>query len=359
MKASILFITYQHEKFVVEAIRSAMAEGYQDIELVICDDGSTDSTRILLERELKECPKRISIVWGGSRRNRGLHANFNDGLALCSGDIIVAMSGDDISMATRVSLICTKFAENPMCMLVTSNWNQIDQKGESNGICGRLPKSSVFSYELTKNDIYATEPVHGATAAYRSTLRNLFPPMDQGRHSEDTCYFVRALLVGEIHYLPYPLVLWRTHQNNLSNWVTNQDDHLSRARHLRSLHTHQLLWRQWQNDFSHAHDTKLISDKDLTHLQCLSRLKCEYYRLLRLSVTRAPWSLWLYSASKLVLGSLLSGSFVKSVSRVRRRHFPLRFSKRHHDRYWRSKCGSAEIFKRSNLQTSPSPSESL
>ncbi len=62
MKASILFVAYNQRRFVAEAIRSAMAQDYRDLELVVCDDASSDDTRAVLEAELRNCPSHISVV---------------------------------------------------------------------------------------------------------------------------------------------------------------------------------------------------------------------------------------------------------------------------------------------------------
>ena len=192
MKASILFITYQHEKFVAESIRAAMAQDHPDLELVICDDGSSDRTRRILEEEMARCPRHIEVVWASTDENRGLHANFNGGLAACTGDVIVIMSGDDISLPHRVSKICGVFSADPECMLVCSNWLRINEAGADLGIRGQHTKDTVFSYAGKVDRVYASAPVCGATGSYRASLRSLFPPMAKGRHGEDNCFWVRA-----------------------------------------------------------------------------------------------------------------------------------------------------------------------
>lgn len=346
MKASILFITYKHEKFVAEAIRSAMAQDYPDIELVVCDDGSPDHTRGILEKELANCPPHIKVVWASSEENRGFHANFNRGLAACAGDVIVAMSGDDISLPHRVSTICREFAADPDCMLVCSNWIRIDDAGRDLGIRGKGGRDGVFSYSSSKDQIYAGAPICGAAAAYRASLRELFPPMEQGRHAEDNCFCVRALLVGNIRYLSEPLVFWRTHGGNQRNWAQGSDTRPAMDRHLKFLRAHQCLARQWMRDLSHALAMKLISRTAFEELERTARIKCEWYRLLRFSVTRATWRLWLGSASKLLRASASGRALRRSSSRILRRHLPLRLSARRRDEYWRSQCGGSAVWAR-------------
>jgi glycosyltransferase involved in cell wall biosynthesis len=336
MKASILFITYQHEAFVAEAIRSAMAQDYPDLELVVCDDGSPDRTREILERELENCPPHIRVIRAHSEKNCGFHANFNRGLAACSGDVIVAMSGDDVSLPHRVSSICSEFAADPSSMLVCTNWIRIDDSGRETGIRGKRRENGIFSYTAAKDSVYAGAPLCGAVAAYRASLLDLFPPMEQGRHAEDNCFWVRALLVGNIRYLSDPLVFWRSHGDNQSNWERGLDTKSARDKHLKFLHAHQCMARQWRRDLSHALATNLISKIKYQQLQLTIEIQREWHRLLRLSVAQAPWGLWLGSVSKLLWASAFCWSLRKSASKILRKHLQLRISVKRRNEYWHS-----------------------
>ncbi len=340
MKVSILFITYKHEKFVAAAIQSALAQDYPNLELVVCDDGSPDRTREILEQELANCPQQIQVVRAHAEKNGGLHANFNRGLAACSGEIIVVMSGDDISRPNRVSMICQEFAVDSSCMLVSSNWIQIDDSGNQTGTRDKQNNHEIFAYSFVKksikNSIYAGAPVCGAVAAYRACLRDLFPPMEAGRHAEDNCFWVRALLVGKIRYLAEPLVFWRSHGDNQSNWQRGIDHPVARAKHLKFLQAHQSMTQQWTRDLTHALASKLISESQHRQLQQTVQLQRERYRLLRLSVAAAPWKLWLGSVFKLLWASAPCGLLRKSASLTLRKYLPLRLSDQRRDAYWHS-----------------------
>lgn len=334
MKISILFITYNHSRFVAEAIRSVIDQDYPDIELVVCDDGSTDCTVEVIEKELADCPSHISVIRFYSEQNHGLLKNFNRGFAACSGEIIVVMSGDDISSPSRVSRVSKEFAADPECMLVCSNFLRIDDGGRALGVKKKYSRDTVYSHAHGLKHVYAHAPVCGATAAYRITLRELFPPMQTGRHAEDNCFWFRALLVGNIHYLGDPLVSWRTHGNNQFNWTPdNVDAEDARIRHLRFLRTHQCMRHQWTRDLGHAVNTGLITHDMQDRLLRLARLNQEYYRLKRFSITPMPWKLWLASASRILR---LNDSLLmmrKSLSRISRNHLPLRLSARRRNAY--------------------------
>lgn len=330
MKASILFITYNQSRFIAEAIRSAMAQDYPDLELVVCDDASTDDTRAILEEELTRCPPHVTVVRAHSEKNVGLLANFNRGMAACSGEVVIPMAGDDVSLPNRVSALVGEFARHPACMLVFSNWRRIDAEG---GLLPGSPKNTrtnVYTYGRHIADIYGGSPVYGAAAAYRATLSKTFGPMMIGHHPEDRCYWVRALILGEVRYLSQPLMHWRTHEANISNFLRGADSREARKKVCR-----QMLFRQHYS-VQHIRDIRLALDRSLIEPGLAGRLletvdiARERQRLRRYSMIAAPWKLWFGSARR-----MLARDFsYKSIRRVLLPNCGIRLSDRRRNLKW-------------------------
>lgn len=331
MKVSILFITYNQSLFVAEAIRSAMAQDYPDLELVVCDDASTDATRSILEAELKECPSHISIVRAHSERNGGLLANFNRGVAACSGDLIVAMAGDDVSLPHRVSRITGIFERDPKCMLVFSNWTSIGASGEPLGDPMRRQDDGVFEYGAVPNSIYAGGKGPGSTAAYRAVVSLTFGPLLLGTHTEDRPYWIRALLLGRIRYLCEPLVKWRFHGINLSRNRGLQDGPAARKRVLRNLLHRQNYSRQMLKDVDHAILIGLVDPEFAESLKKLIGRQREEARLKRYSLGTAAGKLWLGAAMR-VFGTAPSA---RTLWRIVRSDLSVRMLHRKRERQWR------------------------
>lgn len=298
MKVSLLFISYNHRLYVAEAIRSAMAQDCSDFELVVCDDRSTDGTRGILEDELRRCPPHITVVRAHSEQNVGLIANFNRGMAACTGEIIIPMSGDDISLPFRVSNLVKEFNDHPDCMLICSNWQCIDENNNFIQSSCKKTKKFVFSYQGKIKNIYAGSPVCGAAAAYRAILRDLYGAMQPYYQSEDNCYWVRALLTGKIHYLPRALIYWRVHRTNLSNAVRTDDNEQARKKHLKFLRVSRYCSYQWARDIGLAVQNSLITPDLALRLSKIIQLDNELARIRRYSLMVTPWRLWLGSASQ-------------------------------------------------------------
>jgi glycosyltransferase involved in cell wall biosynthesis len=86
-KISVIIPAYNHAQYIGEAISSVMESEYQNFEIVVIDDGSTDSTRNVVSS--------FSGVRYFHQQNSGAHAAINRGISLSSGDLIAILNDDD------------------------------------------------------------------------------------------------------------------------------------------------------------------------------------------------------------------------------------------------------------------------
>lgn len=95
---SVLLPVYNGEKYISEAVDSILKQTYENFELIIIDDGSTDKTLSIL-KEYEKNDTRIRLI---SRANKGLIASLNEGAELALGEWIARMDADDIAMPNRL-----------------------------------------------------------------------------------------------------------------------------------------------------------------------------------------------------------------------------------------------------------------
>ena len=99
MKVSIAMISYNHARFVGQAIESALAQRADfEWELVIGDDCSTDGTSEIVHQFARENPRRIRLVQSTERV--GMNRNLERTLSLCQGEYIALLEGDDVWTST-------------------------------------------------------------------------------------------------------------------------------------------------------------------------------------------------------------------------------------------------------------------
>jgi glycosyltransferase involved in cell wall biosynthesis len=95
---SILVSNYNYGDFVAEAIESALAQTYTNCEIIVVDDGSTDSSR----ETINHFAGRIIPVF---KSNGGQASAFNAGFARARGNIICFLDSDDLFLPTKVEQV--------------------------------------------------------------------------------------------------------------------------------------------------------------------------------------------------------------------------------------------------------------
>ncbi|MGM0520098.1 MAG: glycosyltransferase [Campylobacterota bacterium] len=126
---SVCCITYNHEKYIEEAIDSfLMQETDFPFEIVIGEDCSTDGTKKIIDDYIKEYPKLIKLVT--SESNVGMNANFNRTMKTCIGKYIALCEGDDYWITSKKLQIqideMKKYPEVNMSFHNAYYLNQID-----------------------------------------------------------------------------------------------------------------------------------------------------------------------------------------------------------------------------------------
>jgi glycosyltransferase involved in cell wall biosynthesis len=96
---SVICLCYNQVKYVTEAIKSVIDQSYNNIELIVIDDASTDNSKTVIRSLVKEYP---SIQFLDLLENIGNCKAFNKGLAVSKGAFIIDLAADDILMPKRV-----------------------------------------------------------------------------------------------------------------------------------------------------------------------------------------------------------------------------------------------------------------
>lgn len=93
---SVLCVSYNHAKFAAAGLQSIYEQNYQDIEIIVLDDGSPDNSVEVIEAELAKSPFPAKFI---KQENSGnVPSNFNKVLDAASGEFVTMMSLDDILM---------------------------------------------------------------------------------------------------------------------------------------------------------------------------------------------------------------------------------------------------------------------
>jgi glycosyltransferase involved in cell wall biosynthesis len=226
-KASILFLTYNQEKFVAEALLGALGQNFNDFEIIIADDGSTDATMAVIAQVVDTHARRHLVRYLPKEPNMGLVPNWNRAAAAARGEVLVGMAGDDISSADRLAVTSRIFEDNPTVMVVMCQASIVNEFGveiiaqwEPRRLVESTHRPSGYYFAL---DFWNGAPTLGACGSYRRVLSTIFDPIDLAK-AEDEAYIYRGFLMGSLYYTPKNLVKWRWHGRNLSMGAWSEVD---------------------------------------------------------------------------------------------------------------------------------------
>lgn len=122
---SIVLPVYNGEKYLREAVDSILEQTYRNFELIVINDGSTDSTLdILLEYQKKDA--RVVII---SRTNRGLVDSLNEGIKIARGKYIARMDADDVAHPTRIEKQVNFMEEHDDVYILGTNYSLVYEEG--------------------------------------------------------------------------------------------------------------------------------------------------------------------------------------------------------------------------------------
>ena len=98
-RISVIMGIYNCASTLREALDSLINQSYQDFEVIMCDDGSTDNTYAVAKEYCNLYPGKFILL--SNDHNLGLNKTLNKCLQYAKGDYIARMDGDDISLPNR------------------------------------------------------------------------------------------------------------------------------------------------------------------------------------------------------------------------------------------------------------------
>lgn len=96
---SVVLPSYNHARYVADAIASVANQSYGNLELIVIDDGSTDASAVTIERALAHFPFASRFI---TRENRGASATLNQGASMARGEFLGFLNSDDLYVHERV-----------------------------------------------------------------------------------------------------------------------------------------------------------------------------------------------------------------------------------------------------------------
>ena len=215
MKVSVSMITYNHEKFISQAVESILMQKVSfDYEIVIGEDCSTDNTRQILLNYQKKYPDKIHLLL--PEKNLGAQENSRNTLQACRGQYIAALEGDDywtdpLKLQKQVDFL----EANPEYSGAFHQIQILEQDGSSGDPLKGLQNLGNRLDVTLEDCISNTPPFHTSSFLFRRDRLHL--PQDFSRYSSgDMSLYVILSSQGKFRRIPENMSVYREHPGGIT-----------------------------------------------------------------------------------------------------------------------------------------------
>lgn len=204
-KVSIITSVYNNEDFIIDSVVSLISQSFEDFELILIDDGSTDSTYNLI-RTIKD--ERIRLF---KRDNFGLTKSLNFALSQAKGEWIARHDCDDMSMYNRLEIQMKFLKNNPDIDIIGSSLYKFHEKYRF--------INEIFFYptlhEEILNALKIYNPfVHGSVIIRKEIFKKIGFYNEQYRYVQDYELWNRVLKKYKSHNIIDPLYIRNVHKKS-------------------------------------------------------------------------------------------------------------------------------------------------
>lgn len=211
---SIALTTFNGENFLKEQIDSILTQTYTDIELIVCDDMSTDSTKeILLNYAENDC--RCKVFFNDT--NLGFMKNFEKAISLCTGNYIALSDQDDIWEPSKLATLLSKIDDYDF---VCSDSLLVDE----NGFSQNITMKNVCNYHWIPRDtdslfkrLLFTNIVQGSTMLARADFLKSCPSAPPEIKFHDYWFALHSCAKNGFYYYDDCTIRYRQHSSNITN----------------------------------------------------------------------------------------------------------------------------------------------
>ena len=212
-KISILIANYNYAKYLQEAVDSVLAQTYQNVEIVIVDDGSTDNSHEVITQLQQKSPDKIKAIF---QSNQGQAAAFNRGFEATTGDIVAFLDADDFWKPDKLQLVVEAFNTSDV-VGVLHHLDVTDADGNIFAVTGvgKSKSENVAQIVLDTGNTWCFPPTSGLTFLHSALEKVLPVDPAQWRLHIDGCLIYSTAFLGKIKTLEQILGSYRNHGENI------------------------------------------------------------------------------------------------------------------------------------------------
>ncbi len=202
---TVYITNYNYGKYLQQAIESVLNQTFQDFEVIIIDDGSTDNSKQIIESYSDH--EKVKIIF---QKNKGLNITNNIALRVANGKYIMRLDADDYLDSNALLVMSNMLENNPELGLVYPDYYLVDAEGNIMNVRKRMA--------MTKEVSLPDQPAHGACTLIRTDFLKKIGGYDEEFSCQDGYHlWVNFVARYKIDNVDTPLFYYRQHGHNLTS----------------------------------------------------------------------------------------------------------------------------------------------
>ncbi len=205
---SIIIPTFNYARYLGRAIRSCLAQTHKKVEIIVIDDGSTDGTNELVQKEFSG---QVRYLF---QQNCGVSSARNAGLNLAKGEFITFLDADDYLTENSIELRLKAFGEDKEIGIVISQ-NFTLEEGHKTPKYQPKRKRNIMADRLHERLLLRQLTFATCSALIRSSIARQFMFPENISNGEDIAYFTKVLFMTKGYLLSEPTTIVFKHSDSL------------------------------------------------------------------------------------------------------------------------------------------------
>jgi len=229
---TVICTCYNHEKYILDALNSVTTQEYQNIQLIIVDDYSTDNSKDII---LKWLAQKSDVTFIQNKINLGITKSFNNAYKHANGDYLIDLAADDMLLPNCIRLQLETFNNSKYTNLglVYGNAILVNEKGgferyffprRKNGdLVKKHPTGNMYNYIIS--DVHSLCSV---TAMIKTDVFDYLNGYDTSLYYEDLDFWIRASREFNFDFTNDVLVKKRIIKNSLGDSYKKHSTHYTK-----------------------------------------------------------------------------------------------------------------------------------
>jgi CMP-N-acetylneuraminic acid synthetase len=202
---TVYIANFNYADYLEQSIQSILKQTFQNFELLIIDDGSSDNSRDIIRRY-----DELDRVYCIFQSNKGLNKTNNVALKFSRGKYLIRLDADDYMDEHALEIMVSDLEQNPECAIVFPDYYLIDEKGNITG--------QIRRHDFNREVSLADQPAHGAcTMIRRDILIRIGGYIEKFDRQDGYDLWLRIIGKYPVSNINLPLFYYRQHGRNLTS----------------------------------------------------------------------------------------------------------------------------------------------